>query len=166
MLIDCTSKHFSYTRDKSFRSHNWFRYIVLDFWIFIIKIIIFMVKTEFQIHSANIYIIHMLWEEHKNQNYFSDLFVVQYSDDLCEKHLCFAGIVGIGWGRVGLQFGSLCLSLLFVQLFDRLDFFLQFHSSILEPYLDLAFSQTQRVGHFYPPPSGQVVVCVELFLQF
>lgn len=59
----------------------------------------------------------------------------------------------------------LCLFLLFVQLLDRLDLLLQLHTSVLEPDFDLAFGQAERVRHLDPPPPGQVVVRVELFLQ-
>ena len=66
---------------------------------------------------------------------------LRFGDELV-KYLCFGTVVSTGGGRVGLQFAGLCLTLLFVQLFDRLDLFLQFHSSVLEPDLDLPFGQT------------------------
>ena len=54
---------------------------------------------------------------------------------------------------------------LLVQLFDGLDLFLEFHPPVLEPDLDLPLCQAQLVGHFYSPPSGEVMVGVKLFLQ-
>ena len=54
---------------------------------------------------------------------------------------------------------------LLVQLFDGLDLFLEFHPPVLEPDLYLPLCQAQLVGHFYSPPSGEVMVGVKLFLQ-
>ena len=40
------------------------------------------------------------------------------------------------------QFGSLSLLLLLIQLFDGLDLLFEFHSTVLEPDLDLSFGET------------------------
>ena len=61
---------------------------------------------------------------------------------------------------------SLGLLLLLVELLDRLDLLLQLHPPVLEPDLDLSLRQAEGVRHFYPPPPRQVVVRVELLLQF
>ena len=55
---------------------------------------------------------------------------------------------------------------LFVELFDGLDLLFELHPAVLEPDLDLALRQAQGVRHFDPPPPRQVMIRVELFLQF
>ena len=60
---------------------------------------------------------------------------------------------------------SLSLSFLLIQFFDGLNLFLEFHSSILEPDLDLSLSQTQGMSHFNSSPSCEVMIGMELFLQ-
>ena len=55
---------------------------------------------------------------------------------------------------------------LLVDFLDGPQLLLQFHAPVLEPNLDLALRQAQGVGDFDPPPPRQVVVKVELFLQF
>ena len=62
--------------------------------------------------------------------------------------------------------GSLGLLLLLVQLLDGLDLFLELHSSVLEPDFDLALRETELVRHLDPAPAREVVVRVELLLQF
>ena len=42
---------------------------------------------------------------------------------------------------------------------------LPLHPAVLEPDLDLPLGEAKRVSNFYSPPSGQVSVEVELFLQ-
>ena len=42
---------------------------------------------------------------------------------------------------------------------------LPLHPPVLEPDLDLPLCQAQLVGHFYSPPSGEVMVGVKLLLQ-
>lgn len=76
--------------------------------------------------------------------------------------------LAIAGGLGGCQHGGflrLSLFLLLVQLLDGLYLFFQLHPPVLEPYLYLAFGEAQSVRHLYPPPAGQVVVGVELFLQ-
>ena len=62
--------------------------------------------------------------------------------------------------------GGLGLLLLLVQLLDGLDLLLELHSSVLEPDFDLPLRETELVRHFYPAPAREVVVRVELLLQF
>jgi hypothetical protein len=61
----------------------------------------------------------------------------------------------------------LCLRLflLLVQLLDRLYFLLQLHPPVLEPDLNLALGQAERVRHLYSPPPGEVVIRVEFLLE-
>lgn len=73
--------------------------------------------------------------------------------------LLFALLLGGG----GL--GGLGLLLLLVQLLDRLDLLLQLHAPVLEPNFDLPLCETELVGHLDSPPSGEVVVRVELLLK-
>jgi len=40
-----------------------------------------------------------------------------------------------------------------------------FHPSILEPYLDLTFSETQGMRYLNSPSAGQVAIEVELLLK-
>ena len=70
-----------------------------------------------------------------------------------------------GGGRVGAAALVRRLVLL-VELLDRLDLLLELHAPVLEPDLDLALGEAQRVRHLDPPPPRQVVVRVELLLQF
>lgn len=69
----------------------------------------------------------------------------------------------LGCGHRG--FLGLGLLFLFVQLFDGLNFLLQFHTSILEPDLDLAFGEAESVSHFDASPPGQVMIRVEFLFQ-
>ena len=62
--------------------------------------------------------------------------------------------------------GCLGLLLLLVQLLDGLDLLLELHSSVLEPDFDLALGETELMRHLYPSPACEVVVRVELLLQF
>ena len=55
---------------------------------------------------------------------------------------------------------------LFIELFDGLDFLLELHASILEPDFDLPFGEAKCMGHFDSPPPCQVVIGVELLFQF
>ncbi|GFT15203.1 hypothetical protein NPIL_72181 [Nephila pilipes] len=62
-----------------------------------------------------------------------------------------------------LDFGGLdpCL---FIDLLDRPHLFLELHPPVLEPDLDLALRETQRMRDLDPPPARQVVVEVEFLL--
>ena len=64
-----------------------------------------------------------------------------------------------------VDFCSLGLLLLLVELLDRLDLLFELHPPILKPDLDLTFGQAQLVRHFDSPSSGEVVICMELLLQ-
>ena len=64
------------------------------------------------------------------------------------------------------RLGRLGLLLLLVQLLDGLDLLLELHSSVLEPDFDLALSEAELMRHLYPSPAREVVVRVELLLQF
>jgi len=77
--------------------------------------------------------------------------------------LGLARIARIADGRLLLLALS---SRLFVDLFDGAQLFLELHAAVLEPDFDLPFRQAEGVRYFDSPPSGQVVVEVELFLQF
>lgn len=44
--------------------------------------------------------------------------------------------------------------------------FFPLHAPILEPDLDLALGQAERVGNLHPPASRQVAIVVKLLLQF
>lgn len=48
----------------------------------------------------------------------------------------------------------------------HLVFLLPLHPPVLKPNLYLPLRQAQGVGHLYPSPSRQVVVRVELLLEF
>ena len=54
---------------------------------------------------------------------------------------------------------------LLVDLLDGAQLLLQLHASVLEPDLDLALRQTERVRDLDPPSPRQVVVEVEILLQ-
>ena len=56
-------------------------------------------------------------------------------------------------------------SLLLVDFLDGSELFLEFHSPVLEPDLDLSLSQTQGVSNLNATSTSQVVVEVELLLQ-
>ena len=43
--------------------------------------------------------------------------------------------------------------------------FLPFHAPVLEPNLDLAFREVQRMRYLDPAPAREVLVVVELLLQ-
>ena len=60
----------------------------------------------------------------------------------------------------------MCRFVLLVEFLDGLDLFLELHAPVLEPNFDLALCQAQGVGHFDPPPSRQVMIRMELFLEF
>lgn len=62
--------------------------------------------------------------------------------------------------------GGLGLLLLLVQLLDGLNLLLELHSSVLEPDFNLALRETELVRHLYSSPAREVVVRVELLLQF
>ena len=62
----------------------------------------------------------------------------------------------------GLVLGNLFL---LVQLFDGLDLFPEFRPPVLEPDHDLLLRQAQLGGHFYSPPSGEVMASVKFFFQ-
>ena len=55
---------------------------------------------------------------------------------------------------------------LFVDLLDGAQLLFEFHAPVLEPDLDLTFRQTEGVRDLDPPPPRQVVIEVELLLQF
>lgn len=44
--------------------------------------------------------------------------------------------------------------------------FLPLHPAVLEPYLDLPFAETERMGDFDSPSPGQIAVEMKLFFQF
>lgn len=43
--------------------------------------------------------------------------------------------------------------------------FFPLHASVLEPNLDLALGEAERVGDLHPPAPGQVAVVVKFLLQ-
>ena len=57
------------------------------------------------------------------------------------------------------------LPLLLVDLLDGPELLLELHPPVLEPDLDLALSQAERVGDLYAPPPGEIMVKMELLLQ-
>jgi hypothetical protein len=71
-------------------------------------------------------------------------------------------------GRIGADAAAFGVRrfVLLVEFLDGLDLLFELHASVLKPNFDLALCQAQGVGHFDPPPPRQVVICVELFLQF
>lgn len=69
--------------------------------------------------------------------------------------LCFSRRAGRGRGRVGRSHLGV----------GKFVVFLPLHSPILEPDLDLALRQAERVGDLDAAPPGQVAVKVEFLLQ-
>ena len=57
------------------------------------------------------------------------------------------------------------LPLLLVDLLDGPELLLELHPPVLEPDLDLALGQAERVGDLYAPPPGEIMVKMELLLQ-
>ena len=57
------------------------------------------------------------------------------------------------------------LPLLLVDLLDRPQLLLELHPPVLEPDLDLALGEAQRVGDLDPAAPREIVVEVELLLQ-
>ena len=83
------------------------------------------------------------------------VYVCQSTTTLVARRLLF------DCGRVLFLANELTFGLLLVGL--RL--FLVFHSSILEPNLDLPFGESQIVRYLDAAPTSQVFVGVELFLE-
>lgn len=72
-------------------------------------------------------------------------------------------------GRIGAHvaaFAAVGLLVLLVELLDGLDLFLELHPPILKPDFDLPLREAEGVRHLDPPPPRQVVIRVELLLQF
>ena len=62
-----------------------------------------------------------------------------------------------------LVLGLLCV--LLIELLDCKGLFFELHSSILKPDLELSLSELKPLGHFNPPSSCDVLICVKLLLQ-
>lgn len=62
-------------------------------------------------------------------------------------------------------FGARLLGVPIVVLF-ALGLSLVLHAPVLEPHLDLPFGQVQQGRYFHPPRPAQILVEVELLLQF
>ena len=57
------------------------------------------------------------------------------------------------------------LPLLLVDLLDSPQLLLELHPPVLEPDLDLALSQAERVGDLNTAPPGEIMVKMELLLK-
>ena len=60
---------------------------------------------------------------------------------------------------------QLSLFFLLIHFLDNLDLLFELHSSILKPDFHLSFSNAKLVGHFYPSPSCDIVICMKLLFQ-